>query len=57
MKTFKTSILNWIMILICVSSVFIYNVPNNGLEWILNSLACVILGLSFILIAIKYLEH
>ena len=57
MKTCKTSILNWIMILICVCSVCIYKVPSNGLEWILNSLACVILGLSFILIAIHYLEH
>ena len=57
MKTYKTSLLNLFMILLCVCTLFVYKVPANGIEWILNSLACVILGLSLIRIAVKYLEH
>lgn len=55
MNTLKSSFLEILLIIICAST--LYKVPDTVYTWLLNSLACFILGFSLIKIALKSLIH
>lgn len=57
MNTLKSSFLEILLIIICASTLIVYKVPDTVYTWLLNSLACFILGFSLIKIALKSLIH
>ena len=57
MNTFKSSILEVLLIIICVCTLMLYKIPDTICTWVLNSLACFMLGFAIIKIALKSLIH
>lgn len=57
MNTLKSYILPVLFILICACTVILYKVPDTIYTWLLNTLACGVLGFSIVELALKSLNH